>query len=93
MVSQVPRLKALPKSLPLEQAICIDLQEGVPIFKASSDVQKRIERLLLKQKKLKLTSRENHELSLYEELDEYLSFTNRVIRNVALESRALIRAA
>jgi hypothetical protein len=32
MVSQMPKLNALPKSLPLEQAICIDLQEGVPIF-------------------------------------------------------------
>jgi hypothetical protein len=93
MVSKMPKLKALPKSLPLEQAICIDLQEGVPIFKASSGVQRRIEQLLLKQKKLKLTKKEDHELSLYEELDDYLSFANRIIRNIILESRALIRAA
>lgn len=93
MVSQMPKLKALPKSLPLEHAICIDLQNGVPIFKASSDVQRRIEQLLLKQKKLKLTKREDHELSLYEELDDYLSFANRIIRNVVFESRSLIRSA
>ncbi|MGH7453251.1 MAG: hypothetical protein ACRENG_18015 [bacterium] len=80
MVSKMPKLKALPKSLPLEQAICIELQEGVPIFKASSGVQRRIENLLLKQKKLKLTNKEDHELSLYEELDDYLSFANRIIQ-------------
>ena len=92
MVSQMPKLKALPKSLPLEHAICIELQEGVPIFKASSGIQSRIEELLLKQKKLKLTKKEDRELSLYEELDDYLSFANRIIRNIVFESRSLIRA-
>jgi hypothetical protein len=85
MVSNIPKLKALPKSLPLEHAICIELQEGVPIFKASSGVQSRIEKLLLKQKKVKLTNKEDHELSLYEELDDYLSFANRIIRNVGTQ--------
>ncbi len=93
MLSQMPKLKALPKSLPLEHAICIELQEGVPIFKASSGIQSRIEELLLKQKELKLTKKENHELSLYEELDDYLSFANRTIRNVVIKSRYLSRAA
>lgn len=86
MVSQMPKLKALPKSLPLEQAICIDLQDGVPIFKASSGVQRRFEQLLLKQKKLKLTKKEDHELSLYEKLDDYLSFANRIIQNIGTQS-------
>ncbi len=93
MVRQMPKLKALPKSLPLEHAISIELQEGVPIFKASSDIQSRIEELLLKQKKLKLTKKEGRELSLYEELDDYLSFANRIIRNIVFESKSLIRAA
>jgi hypothetical protein len=88
MVSKVPKLQALPKSLPLEHAICIELQEGVPVFKASSGVQRRIEDLLLKQKKLKLTKREDHELSLYEELDDYLSFANRIIRNIRTQSQS-----
>jgi len=35
MINQLPRLKALPESLPLERAVRIELQEGVPIFRAS----------------------------------------------------------
>ncbi|MGH7595193.1 MAG: hypothetical protein ACREOI_02525 [bacterium] len=93
MLRHMPKLKALPKSLPLEHAICIELQEGVPIFKASSGIQSRIEELLLKQKKLKLTRKENHELSVYEELDDYLSFANRIIRNIVFDNRTLTRAA
>lgn len=50
LVSQMPKLKALPKSLRLEHAICIELKEGVPVFKASSGIQSRIEKLLRKQK-------------------------------------------
>ncbi len=93
MLRHMPKLKALPKSLPLEHAICIELQEGVPIFKASSGIQSRIEELLLKQKKLKLTRKENHELSVYGELDDYLSFANRIIRNIVFDNRTLTRAA
>jgi len=93
MVRRMPKLKALPKSLPQEHAIRIELQEGVPVFKASSVIVGRIEELLLKQKELALTKKENHELSFYEELDDYLSFANRIIRNAVFESRPLSRAA
>jgi len=93
MLSQMPKLKTLPKSLPLERAIRIELKEGVPVFKASAIIQERIEELLTKQKELTLNKKENHELSLYEELDDYLSFANRIIRNNVFGSRVLSRAA
>jgi hypothetical protein len=37
--------------------------------------------LLLKQKKLKLTKKENHELSVYEELDDYLNLAIRGVHD------------
>ncbi len=78
---RIPHLDALPKSLPAERAVRIELAEGVPVFKASSKIQNRIEKLLFKQKETTLSSEEEKELSLYEELDDYLSFTNRLTRN------------
>jgi len=93
MLRQMPKLKALPKSLPLEHAIRIELQEGVPVFKASSVIQGRIEELLFKQKEQPLTKKENLELALYEELDDYLSLANRTLRNIVFTSRPLSRAA
>jgi len=85
MINQLPRLKALPESLPLERAVRIELQEGVPIFRASSLIQNRVEELLYKQRDSKLTVNEDQELSLYEELDDYLSYANRVMRNDFIE--------
>ncbi len=85
MINQLPRLKALPQSLPLEQAVRIELQEGVPIFRASSLIQNRIEELLYKQRDSKLMANEDQELSLYEELDDYLSYANRIMRNDFIE--------
>ncbi|MFK0734996.1 MAG: hypothetical protein ACIWVG_28300 [Gloeotrichia echinulata HAB0833] len=75
------KLLHLPKSLPLDGAVRIELVEGVPIFRASSLVQGRIEALLIKQQESALTSEEEKELDEYEELDDYLSFVNRMIRN------------
>jgi len=86
MISQLPRLKTLPESLPLDQAVRIELQEGVPIFRASSIIQNRIEKLLSKQKESKLTEKEKQELYLYEELDDYLSYANRVMRHNLIEN-------
>ncbi|MEH2459174.1 hypothetical protein [Nostoc sp.] len=57
MTTNLPmKFSHLPKSLPLDDAIRIELVEGVPIFRASSLVQGRIEALLTKQKKSALTS-------------------------------------
>ncbi|MBU7586588.1 MAG: hypothetical protein KAF91_27630 [Nostoc sp. TH1S01] len=74
------KLSHLPDSLPLEGAVCIELVEGVPIFRASILVQTRIEELLAKQKEVPLTNEEEQELTEYEELDDYLSLINRLIR-------------
>lgn len=78
----LPRLQSLPASLPLERAVRIELEEGVPVFKASSLIQDRIEDLLLKQHSSRLRVDEMTELDRYEEMDDYLSFVNRVVRNL-----------
>ncbi|MCP6758349.1 MAG: hypothetical protein NHB32_06110 [Fischerella sp. CENA71] len=78
------KLSHLPNSLPLDGAVRIELVEEVLIFRASSLVQGRIEALLIKQKESALTSDEEKELDEYEELDDYLSFVNRVIKNSSL---------
>jgi uncharacterized protein YnzC (UPF0291/DUF896 family) len=71
----------------VEGAVRIELEEGVPIFRASSAVQSRIEALLARQETAKLTTEEEEELDSYEEIDDYLSFLNRVVRN-SLHSQA-----
>jgi hypothetical protein len=85
MTTNLPlKLHNLPNSLPIEGAVNIELVEGVPIFRASSTVQNRIETLLAKQKDSGLTPEEENELDKYEELDDYLSLVNRTVRNVFL---------
>jgi hypothetical protein len=82
MVHHLPRLRSLPASLPVEGAVRIELEEGVPIFRASNTVQARIEALLFKQRASQLSAEEEEELNRYEEIDDYLSFLNRVVRNL-----------
>ncbi|WP_353929582.1 hypothetical protein WJM97_14855 [Okeanomitos corallinicola TIOX110] len=79
----LPTLNNLPATLPLEGAISIEIHAGTPIFRASSVVQNRIELLLSKQQNSQLTQEEEQELDSYEEIDDYLSFINRVVRNIA----------
>jgi len=76
-----PRLNSLPGTLPTEGALCIELQEGIPVIRASSSVQKRIETLLIRQRESGLSESETEELDRYEEIDDYLSFLNRIARN------------
>lgn len=83
-----PRLHGLPHTLPLEGAVRIEMEEGVPLFRASGAVQDRIEALITKQKAAGLTEEEEQELDRYEEIDDYLSFLNRVVRNLALTPAA-----
>ncbi len=78
------KLQHLPTSLPIEGAVRIDLVEGIPIFRASSTVQNHIEALLAKQQTALLNPEEEQELDCYEEIDDYLSFVNRTLRNLAL---------
>lgn len=87
----LPKLNSLPQALPLDGAVRIELEEGVPIFRASTSVQSRIEVLLTKQQEIPLTPEEEQELDRYEEMDEYLSFVNRTIRN--LQHRSFTQAS
>jgi hypothetical protein len=71
----------LAQNLPLDGAIAIELQDGIMIFRASHHIQERIESLLDKQEETALTAMEEQELDSYAEIDDYLSFVNRMIRN------------
>ena len=82
VVQPFPKLRRLPSTLPVEGAIRIELQEGIPILRASRAVQDRVEMLLRKQQEGELTEEEAEELDRYEEIDDYLSFLNRVVRNL-----------
>jgi len=82
MIRPLPRLRALPATLPLEGAVRIELEEGVPVFRASNSIQTRIEGLLLKERDVGLTAEEKRELDRYEEIDDFLSFINRMVRNL-----------
>jgi len=82
VVHPLPRLRSLPAALPLEGAVRIELEEGTPVFRASSVIQARIEDLLLKQRRGRLGREEKEELDRYEEVDDYLSFVNRLMRNI-----------
>ena len=80
----LPKLENLRDILPIEGAVRIELVEGIPIFKASTAVKNRIQELLDKQQTLPLNPDEEQELNLYEEIDDYLSFVNRTVRNIFL---------
>jgi NH3-dependent NAD+ synthetase len=82
-IETVPKLQGLPVSLPRESAVEIEVEEGVLVFRVSKIAQERIENLLEKQKTAKLTDSEETELDRYEEIDDYLSFLNRLTRNLA----------
>lgn len=79
------KLDNLPPTFPKEEAISIELVEGIPILKASQKVQTRIENLLFKQQQTLLNPQEEEELDNYEDLDDYLSLVNRTIRNLYLK--------
>ena len=79
--STIAPITTLPKNLPLDGAIAIALQDGVMIFRASHNVQERIENLLDKREETPLTDTEKQELNDFAVIDDYLSFVNRMIRN------------
>ncbi len=82
-IQPLPMPVALPMTMPREGAINLELAQGVLIFRASRSAQERIEDLLDKQKKVALTPDEETELDRYEEIDAYLSYVNRLNRNLA----------
>ena len=67
-VPLLPKLKSLPTSFPKEGAVRIELEEGIPMFGASSTVQNRIEELE-KQQDASLSIEEEQELDCYEEIE------------------------
>ena len=79
--STIAPLTTLPKNLPLDGAIAITLQDGVMIFRASQNIQQRIESLLDKREETPLTEIEEQELDDFAAIDDYLSLVNRMIRN------------
>ena len=79
----MPTLGSLPRGLQQDGAISIALEEGVPILRASRAAQTHIEELLQKQKDSSLTPDEEQELDQYEAVDDYLSYLNRLTRNLA----------
>ncbi len=78
----LPKLRSLPATLPPERAVRLELVEGIPILRASAQVQARVEALLDKQLASGLSQAEAEELDLYAELDDYLSLLNRSVRNL-----------
>lgn len=83
LAQSVPLLHNLPATLPRQGAIDIELEQGVLIFRVSQTSQNRIEELLDKQRNAKLNGAEALELDQYEDIDDYLSYLNRLIRNLA----------
>lgn len=81
-VDPFPKLDQLPATLPDDGAINMALENGVPIFRASTMVQTRIEQLLTRQQTRPLTAVEEEELDQYEDIDDYLSHLNRLVRNL-----------
>lgn len=83
----LPQFERLPTTLPLEGAVRIELEEGVPVFRASDVIQERIEGLVVKLREQGLSPKEKEELDRYEEMDDYLSFVNRLMRNIIESER------
>lgn len=78
---QIPKLENLPLILPRDRAVRLEFEQGVVVFRASEEIRERIENLLEKHKSDSLTPEEKKELEAYEEIDDYLSHVNRLIRN------------
>lgn len=92
--SPFPPISKLPDSLPREGAVNLELEEGVLVLRVSQATQDRIEESLDKQSLVSLSEAEETELDLYENIDDYLSFINRVTRNLAQsQPQELLRAS
>jgi hypothetical protein len=82
MTTNLPiKLDRLPKTLPREGAVSVELAEGVLMFRASRLFQERIEILKAQQKEAGLTAEELQELQDYEELNNYLTWVNQMLGN------------
>ncbi len=82
----IPKLNHLPETLVRDGSVHLELEQGIVVFRASTSVQRRIATLLERQKSTALTIEEENELTGYEEVDDYLSHVNRLIRNLSQSS-------
>ena len=82
LTQTMPMLHGLPISLPRDGAVQLEFEQGVLVFRVSQAVQDRIEALLSQQRTSGLSKDEAEELKQYEDIDDYLSFTNRLLRNL-----------
>ena len=82
MLVTPPKLELLLQAVPLDNVVRIEMSEGVPIFRALPSIHERVEELLEKLQTSTLTTVEKRELLQYEELDEFLSLVNRLVRNL-----------
>lgn len=78
----LPQLHRLPITMPQDGSISMGLEMGAPVFRASTVVQERIEFLLHKNKTTGLAASEDEELDSYEAIDDYLSYLNRIVRDL-----------
>ena len=78
----LPKLSKFPTSLPQDGSINMVLEQGVPTFRASPAVVGRVAQLLGRERSGELSQAETDELERYEEIDDYLSHLNRVVRNL-----------
>jgi hypothetical protein len=78
----LPKLDHLPLSLSLDGVVGLELSDGIPVLRVSAAVQRRPSFLLRKQQEVPLSPQETHELDRYEDIDDYLSFLNRIVRNL-----------
>jgi hypothetical protein len=89
----IPTLQRLPETLLHDGSVRLELEQGVVIFRATVAMQTRIAELLEKQHSGGLSSVEELELTDYEELDDYLSHVNRLIRNLSHQNPEISLAA
>lgn len=81
-VQEFPNIQRFSQALPLDNIVRVDLQEGIPVLRASARMQKRIQHLLDRAQDGLITPDENNELDRYQEMDDYLSLVNRLVRNM-----------
>ena len=91
--SLISPITTLPKNLPLDGAIAITLQDGVMLFRASQNIQQRIENLLDKREETPLTETEEQELDDFEAIDDYTSngYNMSIFERLKFESKKGIK--
>ncbi len=85
-----PKLQQMPASLSAEGVIRLELEQGIPVLRAAPTVQERIQELLDKHRAGQLNPEESQELDWFEDIDDYLSLLNRIVRNQLLGQTQIV---